>query len=249
MEIEGITAVITGSSGQLGGFIAMALAKAGCNCICHYNSNKQRANELVRRIESLSANALAVGADLTKAEQIEHLFAEAREFGGVRILINSAACFSRQPLSEITFGQAQQVFAVNLTAAIMASRVFAEHIKIDPADSRKVTGKIINIADIGGIRPWANYTVYCSSKAGLIGATKSLAKELAPAVCVNSIAPGVVNVKQPADGDKSQRQRQLEFIPMGRFAEPQDITDAIMFLLGNDYITGQVLNVDGGRCI
>ena len=114
-------------------------------------------------------------------------------------------------------------------------------------NAKSVVGKIINISDVGGIRPWAKHTLYCSSKAGLIGATKAIAKELAPAICVNSIAPGVVT--WPSDFDESERHRQLSFIPMRRIAEPKEVTEAIIFLLKNDYITGQVLNVDGGRCI
>ena len=136
---------------------------------------------------------------------------------------------------------------MNLTAAILTSGVFAKRISEEFGRSEKVVGKIINISGIGGIRPWARYVLYCSSKAGLIGATKSMAKELAPAICVNSIAPGIVT--WPDEFDEAAKQRQLKFIPAGRIAEPAEVTAAIIFLLENDYITGAVLNVDGGRCI
>jgi pteridine reductase len=91
---------------------------------------------------------------------------------------------------------------------------------------------------------WANYLLYCSSKAGLIGATKSMAKELAPLICINAIAPGVISTE---NFDQQQLQRQLAFIPAGRFGQPSDIVNAAVFLLQSDYITGQVLSVDGGR--
>ncbi|MHC4293043.1 MAG: SDR family oxidoreductase, partial [Planctomycetota bacterium] len=100
---------------------------------------------------------------------------------------------------------------------------------------------------VGGIRPWAEYILYCSSKAALIGATKALAKELAPSVCVNSIAPGLFT--WPENFTDEQKNRQLSFIPLGRKTEAEDIAEGLIFLLKNDYITGQVLNVDGGRCI
>ena len=247
MELKGTVAVITGSSGRLGIAIALALGEAGCHCICHYNSNKQKAEGVVKQIESLGVKALAIGADLAKPEEIEDLFEKALEFGMPQILINSAAVFSRQPLGEVTFEEAQRVLNLNLTAAILTSRAFAKRIDGKFGGSESVVGKIINISDVGGIRPWAGYVLHCSSKAGLIGATKALAKELAPAICVNSIAPGVVT--WPSDVDEAEKQRQLKFIPAGRIAEPKEVADAVIFLLRNDYITGQVLNVDGGRCI
>jgi len=247
MELKGITAVITGSSGRLGFWIAKALAEAGCNCICHYNSNKQKAEELADEIESLGVKALAIEADLSKPENIEDLFEKAAEFHTPQILINSAAVFSRQPLAEVTFEEAQKVLNLNLTAAILTSRAFAKQINDKFGTPESVVGKIINISDVGGIRPWAGYVLHCSSKAGLIGATKALAKELAPYVCVNSIAPGVVT--WPSDFDESEKKQQLSFIPARRIGEPKEVADAVIFLLRNDYITGQVLNVDGGRCI
>jgi len=247
MKLKGTTAVVTGSSGRLGGAITRALAEVGCNCICHYNRNKQKAEDLAEQIQALGVKAAAVGADLTEPEKIEKLFERAAELGTPQILINSAAVFSKQPLADVTFEEAQKIFNLNLTAPILTSRTFAKMVNSTFPEAGSVVGKIVNISDVGGIRPWAKYVLYCSSKAGLIGATKALAKELAPRVCVNSIAPGVVT--WPGDFDQSQKQRQLSFIPMKRIAEISEVTEAIIFLLKNDYITGQVLNVDGGRCI
>jgi 3-oxoacyl-[acyl-carrier protein] reductase len=256
MELKGKTAVVIGSSGRLGSAIAKALSEAGCNCICHYNSNRQRAVELVEQIEASGSKASSVAADLSEPEQIDDLFAKAVQFGMPQILINSAAVFSRQRLAEVSFEEAQRVLNLNLVASILTSKVFAKHINAEFPEAESVVGKIINIADVGGIRPWADYVVYCSSKAGLIGATKALAKELAPAICVNAVAPGLVSWPPPAasrgwpsDCDESQKQRQLSFIPAGRIGEPNEVAGAIIFLLENDYITGQVLNVDGGRCM
>jgi NAD(P)-dependent dehydrogenase (short-subunit alcohol dehydrogenase family) len=247
MDLNGTTAIITGSSGRVGSQIAMALAENGCNCICHYNKNRQKAEHIVREIRQNGKKAVAVDADLTVPAQIENLFSRACELGVPRILINSAAVFLRQPLAEATFEQAQKVLNLNLVAPILVSRAFAKIIHDEFANTESVVGKIINISDVGGIRPWREYVLYCSSKAGLIGATKALAKELAPQITVNAVAPGMVTWAD--DFDESQRKRQLKLIPLGRIGEPKEVAEAIIFLLENDYITGQVLNVDGGRCI
>lgn len=247
MELKGKTTIITGSSGRLGSEIAKALAEAGCNCICHYNRNQQKAESIVGQIQEMGVKAMAVGGDLTNPQGIDELFEKAGRVGVPQVLVNSAAVFSRQKLEEVTFPEAQRVVNLNLITPILVSRVFAKQIRAKFPDAEGVVGKIINICDVGGIRPWAGYVLYCSSKAGLIGATKALAKELAPAICVNAIAPGVVT--WPADFDESEKQRQLSFIPVRRIAEPAEVAKAIIFLLEDDYVTGQVLNVDGGRCI
>jgi len=247
MELKGKSALVTGASGGLGSRIALGLARAGCRCVCHYHSNKEKCEAVVAEIRKCGGEAVAVGADLRRPEEIERLFEKGSEFGAVQVLVNSAAVFSRGALGDVSFGEAQLVFGMNLAAPILVSRVFAEKLGAALAGEGSVVGKIINIADIGGIRPWAKYVLYCSSKAGLVGATKALAKELAPRVCVNAVAPGMVT--WPEGFSKKAKERQLSLIPVGRIAEPGEIARAVVFLAENDYITGQVLNVDGGRCI
>ncbi len=190
--------------------------------------------------------AIAVEADLRRPEEIEGLFDKAAKLGVVQVLVNSAAVFSRGALGDISFAEAQLVFGMNLAAPILVSKVFADRLE-KSAVGDSIVGKIINIADVGGIRPWAKYVLYCSSKAGLIGATKALAKELAPRICVNAVAPGMA--KWPEGFSEQAKERQLSLIPLGRIAQPGEIARAVVFLAENDYITGQVLNVDGGRCI
>ncbi len=247
MDLTGTTAVVTGSTGGLGSAIALALADAGCHCLCHYHSNQARADQIVEEIRQKGPNAAAVQADLTRADDIERLFTHAESLGPVRVLINSAAVFTRQRLEEIIADKARQIFDMNLIAPILTSQQFARIVKNQVGQTDVGVAKIINIADVGGIRPWANYALYCASKAGLISVTKSLAKELAPAICVNAIAPGLVT--WPENFTEEAKQRQLARIPMARIAKPRDITAAVIFLLKNDYITGQILNMDGGRCI
>jgi NAD(P)-dependent dehydrogenase (short-subunit alcohol dehydrogenase family) len=247
MELKGKTAIITGASGRLGFEIASGLGRAGCNCVCHYNKNKARAEELARQLCQSGVAAVAVQADLADPVQIERLFEKALGIGTPQILVNSAAVFWGQPLKDVDAGKAENIFTLNLTAPILVSGVFARKIAENFGSDKGPAGKIINIADVGAIHGWAGYVLYCSSKAGLIGATKSMAKELAPAICVNAIAPGII--RSAEDFDQQQLERQLSFIPAGRVGQASDIVNALIFLLESDYITGQVLNVDGGRCI
>ena len=227
MELEGVTVVITGSTGNLGRPIALALAEAGCNCICHYHKNQHRADELVEQISGLRQKAVAISADLTKEAEIERLFVEAAAVGHVRILVNTVSVFERQALGDVTFEDAQKTLAINLTGTIIACKDFARGVMAgeESAKSENPIGKIITLVDVGGIRPWANYAVYCASKAGLIAATKSMAKELAPAICVNAIAPGVIT--WPEGFGKENKERQLAHIPAGRTGYTSEITSAI----------------------
>ncbi len=252
MELQDTTAVITGSTGRLGSEISLALAGAGCNCICHYFQNEKLAAELVGQIKSLGRRAVALRADLTSEKQIDALFEKIKTevdsgLSVPRILINSAGVFARQQLAEINSKDAQSIFALNLTAPILISRNFVKLLGRKVSSEQSPVAQIINMVDVGAVRPWSEYSVYCSSKAGLIGATKALAKELAPAICVNAVAPGAAT--WPEDYSQAERDRQLSFIPAGRIAGTNEITPAIIFLLESDYITGQVLCVDGGRSI
>jgi len=247
METESITAVVTGASGHVGGAIAVALARTGCRCICHYYNNEAAASKIVKKIIAEGGHALAVQADLTSPDGISKFFDTCGKFGQPRILVNSAAIFKRGSISEITPQNARQMLDTNLIAPILVSAAFAESLKGLEVTNNLPVAKIVNLVDIGGIRPWANYTMYCAAKAGLIAATKSMAKELAPSVCVNAVAPGVVS--WPDDADKAEYNRQVSMIPMQRTAAPEEIAAAVVFLVKSDYITGQTLNVDGGRCI
>lgn len=247
MEMQGLTAVITGASGRLGGAIALALAEAGCNCICHYFRNKTAAEAVAAQAEKKGVRAFAVAADLTDPAEIEALFTKVSQFGTPQVLVNSAAVFSKQNLNEVSLEEAQKILNLNLMAPILASRAFAKIANTGFEKTQATVGKIINISDVGAVRPWAGYVIYCSSKAALNGATKALAKELAPAICVNSVAPGIVTWS--SDLDETKKKRQLGFIPVGRIGQPSEIARAVLFFVKNDYITGQVLNVDGGRCI
>ena len=250
MELVNISCLITGSTGTIGRAIALALARGGADCVCHYHTRADLAGQLAGQIVRLGRRAMVLQADLRQPEQIDGLLEKACGFGSLRILVNSAAIFSQKKLAEITPQSIRDILDMNLAAPLLAARAFVKRLSIEnifPDKTGQVRAKIINLADLGALRPWAGYAEYCASKAGLIAMTKSLAKELAPTVTVNAIAPGIVT--WPESLDEQHRQKALSHIPLGRFARPEEIAEAVLFLATNDYITGQVLQVDGGRGI
>ena len=250
MEIQGLAAIITGATGRLGEAIALGLAERGMDCVCHYHRNSQKAKAVVDQITAMGRRAVAVQADLSRQGEVEHLFRTAKTFSKVRVLVNSAAVFERQPLAGLTAEILQQTLSVNVAAPMLTSRFFVDLLQAEGLDYEKSSepfAKIVNLVDAAGLKPWAEYAAYCASKAGLIGLTKALAKELAPGVTVNAVAPGIITASELMDADEEQKQ--LARIPAGRFGQPEEVVRAIVFLLENDYISGQVLAVDGGRSI
>jgi NAD(P)-dependent dehydrogenase (short-subunit alcohol dehydrogenase family) len=247
MELTNIGCLITGSTGTLGGAIAMALARAGADCVCHYHTRADRAGQLAGDIVRLGRRAMVLQADLRNPEQIDELFEKASGFGPIQVLVNSAAVFGRRKLGEITPQSIREILDMNLAAPLLVSRAFVKKSAGQTggaASVNQVRAKIINIADIGGLHPWAEYAEYCASKAGLIAMTQSLAKELAPAITVNAVAPGIVT--WPESLDEQHKQKAISRIPLGRFALPEEVAEAVVFLARHDYITGQVLQIDGG---
>ena len=250
MDICGKTAIITGASGQLGSEIALCLGRMGMHCVCHYHHNADKANKTVALIRSLGQKAVAVGADLADVDAAVLLMAEAQKLGSVRVIVNSASIFTKGTIGTLNEPEVSEMLAVNLTAPMYLCDAFVRYLKQEGVDCQKEQDSIaaiINLVDVAGVKPWAGYSSYCASRAGLIGMTKSLAKELAPGVTVNAIAPGIVT--RPGKMDPAQEQKQLKMIPAGRFGHPKDITRIIEFLLDSNYITGQVLCIDGGRSI
>ena len=243
-------AIVTGATGRLGREIAVWLGRAGYRCVVHYHSNQTTALEVVAAIEQAGSKAIAVGADFCRPGNIESLIEQAASFGTLKVLVNSASVFERTPLSNLNPQSIQATLTANLTGPLLLSKHFVEQVKKQNADYSTISkpiASIINITDIAAARPWAEYSAYCASKAWLVSVTQSLAKELAPQVTVNAISPGIVI--WPGGMDASQEQKQLEMIPQKRFGCPADICKTVDFLLNSDYITGQVINIDGGRSV
>ncbi len=241
--LEGRVAVVTGAGVRLGRALAEALCEAGADLVVHHHASAAGAAEVVAHAREQGRRAVAVQADLTLADERERLFAAAERFGGCDLLVNSAAVFERRPIEAIDEAAWQRMLELNLTAPFFCCRAAAAAMR------RKGRGDIVNLVDVGGgLIPWRNHAHYCAAKAGLAMLTRCLALELAPVIRVNAVAPGPV---LPAEGaELAETERALARVPLGRAGSPADVVAAVLFLLqGSDYVTGQILAVDGGRSI
>ena len=245
MELVGKIAIVTGATGKLGVRIAAYLADRGVRCVCHYFSNAEKAERLVEGIRNDGGQAWAVQGDLSDLGSIPEFFAKCREFGRVEILVNSASVFERAAVEEITAKKCIETVSLNLCGPLLLCGEFAKALREEGSGNRGVKGKIINISDVAGERGWVEYSLYCGCKAGLNNITRSLAKELAPEICVNAVAAGVVE----GGFEPEEMQRQMKMVPLKRAGKAEEICHGIGALLENDYITGEILRVDGGRGI
>ncbi len=239
MDIKGKTVIITGSTGKLARAIVLSLAQAGANCICVYHKNSAQAKILQNNLKKTGVNSLFITADLTKQQGIEKIFAKIKKKSQPEILINAAAVFEKMPSEKITGDYVRKIFDLNFTSAMTMTQKFVELLK-----KNKKAGKIINITDATIEKHPKGYSVYTASKAALGSATISLAKELAPKVTVNAVAPGIINWQRGITA--KQKNKMLSHIPAGREGLPEEVAAAVKFLIENDYITGRTITVDGG---
>ncbi|MCE5228256.1 SDR family oxidoreductase [bacterium] len=234
---------ITGSARRLGRAMALDLARRGANIVVHYSTSRHEAEVLAREIEAMGRRTLIVQGDQTRVPDIVRIVGEIdAAFGRLDVLINSASNFKRTPIESVTEADWHDSIDVNLKGPTFCALEAAKLIK------RGGGGKIINMADWAALRPYRNYLPYLIAKAGVVQLTKILALELAPEIQVNAIGPGPVLL--PDGMAPEEMQSILQHVPLGRFGSPQDIVATAAFLLeGSDYITGQVICVDGGRFI
>ncbi len=243
MTLDGRVVLVTGGAKRIGRTIALALARHGADVAFSYRTSARDAHRTAQSILELGAQALAVRADLTRAADVKRLMARiGRRFGRLDVLINSAANFERTPFATLTERDWDVALDANLKGpflcALYASRLMRRH----------GGGKIINFADWAGVRPYRDYLPYGVSKAGVIGLTKALAKELAPRIQVNAIAPGPI--LPPAGMSRAARARVARHVPLKRWGSPQDLANTVLFLIeGTDFMTGSVVCVDGGQLI
>lgn len=242
MNLKGKVAVVTGAAHRVGKAIALALAGAGAHVVVHYHSAEAAAAETKAEIEALGVRALTVQADLSTAAGIAALFAATEAaFGGLDILVNSAASMDRGDVRTLTRAAWQQVMDLNLTGPFFCAQA-AAHLM-----AGRGGGAIVNISDLAGLQPWTRYPAHSVSKAGLLMVTEVLAKALAPQIRVNAIAPGPV-VKTVGWDD--ERWRQLgDHTLLKRTGSGEDVARAVLYLLEADFVTGQTLVVDGGHVI
>ena len=240
MEIDGKVALVTGAAKRVGRSIALALAERGAELVVHYHGSEREAHEVLARAKQWGRKPVAACADLSRSADIDALVETAvRAFGRIDILVNSAAIFYRTPFATVTEADWDRFLTVNLKAPFLLCRRAGELM------SRQGSGKIVNVADIAGAKVWAEYIPYSISKAGLLSLTTGLAKALAPAVQVNAIAPGTVLL--PDGSSAEERVRALARVPLQRLGSPEDIARAALYLIQSDFVTGEVLTVDGGQ--
>lgn len=243
MELKGRVALVTGAGRRVGRAIALALAERGAAIAIHYRSSRTEAAEGVARIVAQGGRAQAFAADLESVAAIERMVAEVlAAFGRIDVLVNSASIFYRKPLEELT----EHDWDVNLDTNLKAPFFLAKF--AGAAMRRQGAGKIVNIGDWAGIRPYNNYLPYTVSKSGLIGLTRALAKALAPEVQVNCVALGPVMPPEDYDAAEIERLRQATLTKT--LGTPQDVARAVVFLCESaDFTTGATLMVDGGRLL
>ena len=243
-DLEGKVALVTGGSRGIGRSICLKLAARGASVIVNYLRSEEAANETVDAIKASGGEALALQADVSAAEQAAALFKEATKiYGTLDILVNNAGMTRDNVIMMMKPADFDLVLATNLRSCWLCSKAAARIMM------RKRTGSIINITSVVGIAGNGGQSNYAASKAGIIGLTKSLAKELAArGVRVNAVAPGFVETDMTADLADELKARAIEAIPLGRMGSAEEIASAVAFLASPEaaYITGQTLVVDGG---
>lgn len=237
-------ALITGGSRRIGAAIARTLHAAGYDLALHHRRDDDRMDALLAELESARAGStLELRAELADLEHLPLMIADAvMRFSRLDVLVNNASAFFPTPVGQATPEQWDAIFAANARAPFFLAQAAAPHL-------RASGGCIVNLVDIYGERPLREHPIYCMAKAALIMMTRSLAKDLAPQVRVNAIAPGAV--LWPEAGIDGERQRKLVAnIALGRVGEPQDVADAALYLIRDArYSTGEILRVDGGRSL
>lgn len=235
---RGKLAVVTGGGAGLGRAVVEALVARGAEVAFSYRNSRKGAEEVEAALRRAGRRVFSSPADARVPGEIEAFVGEAAEkLGGLDLLVNNVGVFRKVGLEDLTEDALDEAFDVNVKAAVMASRAAAPHMR------RRGGGAIVNVASLGGLRPWKAYLPYCASKAGLIMATRCLALTLAPEIRVNAVAPGIL---EPPGADEEVRRR----VPLARFGTHGEAVAAVLFLLGEaGYTTGEVVGVDGGRAL
>jgi pteridine reductase len=243
MDLKGRVALVTGAGKRVGRAIALALAARGTTVAVHYRASRAEAEDAVARITADRGRAAAFAADLESVAEIERMIGDViAAFGRIDVLVNSASVFFRKPLDQLT----ERDWDINLDTNLKAPFFLAKFASVEMR--RQGAGKIVNIGDWAGIRPYNNYLPYTVSKSGLIGLTRALAKALAPEVQVNCVALGPV--MPPEDYDLAEVERLKQATLTKTLGTPQDVASAVLFFCeATDFATGSTLLLDGGRLL
>ncbi len=243
-ELKGKAAIVTGGSRGIGREIVLALARQGCNVAFNYSRNKSLADDLIKELKALKVKAAVRQVDVKDVEVVKVWVEEVKkEFGQLDILINNAGIINDKAFMLMEPKDWQEVIETNLMGVFNVTRACVVTFL------KQKNGNIINISSVSGITGTSRQTNYSASKAGIIGFTKSLAKEVAGFnIRVNAVAPGYIETDMLSQLKQDYKQKLLESIPLQRFGSAKEVSDSVLFLLSDkaDYITGQVIVVDGG---
>ena len=238
------TIFITGAAKRIGKEIALTFKELGWNIIIHYNSSKKDADDLANQINKDNPNsAKTVQGNLDIKEDVQKILSEVGEtFPSIDVLVNNASTFYPTPIDDISEDHWERLIGSNLKGPLFLIQGLKEQLK-----SSK--GSIINITDTNLSKGVPNFSIYSAAKAGLEAITKGLARELAPDIKVNAIAPGAMLEPPDVTWTEEQKNKVIENIPLNRMGSEKDIADAVSFLARSEYITGQIIKVDGGRSL
>lgn len=242
--LKGKVALVTGAARGIGKEIALALAKAGAAVVVNYNGSETAAKEVVKEIEDMGGSALIYRCNVADDKECEQMVKDILvRYGQVDILVNNAGITRDNLIMRMTEEDYDAVLNTNLKGAFHTIRYLSR------AFIKQRSGKIINISSVSGVMGNAGQANYAASKAGLIGLTKSVARELASRnICVNAVAPGFIRTEMTEGLSDSVQENLKKMIPLGKMGSPKDVANMVLFLAGEnaDYITGQVFHVDGG---
>ena len=238
-QLAGKRVLITGAARRIGRAIAIELARAGADVAITYLTSAAEARRTLAELRALTGSAFAIRCDVRDEQSIKAALKVAvSQLGGLDLLINNAALYETVPIEQITIKQWEEMFSTNTRGPFLMSRACWPHLK-------KSRGKIINIGSLGGVRPWTTHAHYCQSKAALHMQTQLLAKEFAPEVAVNCVAPGMIDLKEHRTSDFLKRIAKKT--PMQRNGSAQDVAAAVLLMAHMPhFVTGQILDVDGG---
>ncbi len=238
-----MVAVVTGASGGIGSAVALRLARDGYKIAVNYNSDERAALDVVEKIKSIGGQAAAIKADISREEDVIRLFNEAERLGDLEVLVNNAGVSYIGLLQDMALEDIEKVIGVDLLGAVLCSKEAAKEMV------KRKRGCIINVSSMWGEVGASCEAVYSACKAGVIGLTKALAKELGPSgIRVNCVSPGVINTKMNAELNEETLKELREETPLERIGAPEDVAEAVAFLASGraSFITGQVLPVNGG---
>jgi pteridine reductase len=237
--LQGRVALVTGAGVRVGRAIAVALGAEGMRVAVHYHASSDGARETAAEITAAGGTAEIVDGDLTRVAMCERLIDDVVErFGELHLLVNSAAIMMHTPVGSVTADDWERMYALNVRAPFFLTQHAAPSL-------RSVHGSVVNIADMAAFETWKGYVPHGMTKAAVVQMTRALAHALAPEVRVNGIAPGVVLLPENFNAEQEEHLRSTT--PLKRLGTPEDVAQAVIYLAKAEYVTGEIIRVDGGR--